>query len=93
MDTQTRALNMALHEHELTILSITPEIAAHIVWFFDGTAPEPGSFTKNLIATISHADTSNQGKLAKGFPGHVAAVELAQNQVGGMDWLRAKVGA
>ena len=93
MDEQGRDLNITLRKSGLSLFNITQEIATHIVWWFDGTAPEPGSFTKSLIATISYADPSNRGKLAEGFPGHVAAVELAKNHDGGIEYLRAKVGA
>lgn len=93
MQEHTPNLDLDLRLMGYDAAEITTEIAAHVVWHFDGTALEPGTFTKHLINTIATADSSNRAKLAKGFPGHVAAVYFAQSVDGGIEYLRAKVGA
>jgi hypothetical protein len=64
---------------------------AHAVLFHFGARDvmEPGSFTRALVEAIVRADPRNRGRLALGFPGHVAAVELYQGRTDGLDRLRA----
>lgn len=72
--------------------SVTPTIAAQVLWHFEGPAPpslKPGSFIASLIDTIAHADPTNQARLALGFPGYVMAVSWAQNFADGIGELRA----
>lgn len=64
--------------------TITPAIAAHVLHHFDGDGIRAGSFTVRLIELITHADPTNRAKLALGFPGYVAGVDLAQNDLDGM---------
>ena len=66
------------------------EIAAHILnWFEPAEGMVPGSFTTNLLRAISSADLDNRARLALGFPRHVQMFILAQETVGGLDYLRA----
>lgn len=65
--------------------------AAHVLhWFRPG---EPGGmfgggFTNALIEAISRADDMNRQRLARGFAGYVAAVDMIQRQQGGVEMLR-----
>lgn len=69
--------------------SITPTIAAHVLHHFGEPAGiAAGSFTRQLITTITKADPFNRARLALGFPGYVAAVDLAQNRTDGITELR-----
>jgi hypothetical protein len=71
---------------------VTPEIAAHVLWHFEGSykdgALEPGSFTQRLIAAIAAADPQNRGLLSLGFPGYALAVTVAQDVDEGMAMLQ-----
>ena len=59
-------------------VEITPEIASQVLHHFGrGGFPAPG-FTATLILAIAQADVVNRARLAEGFPGYVAAVNLAQ---------------
>lgn len=62
--------------------------ASHVLWAFGAGGMEPGSFTRSLIDAICKADPPNRTRLALGFPGHVAAVDLAQTSATGIDTLR-----
>lgn len=58
---------------------ITPEIAAHVLFHFgepDGSAAS--GFKTALLQAIATADIVNRELLARGFPGYVAAFNLAQ---------------
>jgi len=68
--------------------TITPVIAAHVLHHFDGGGIRAGSFTVRLVELITHADPINRALLGVGFPGYVAAVNLAQHSLGGMTELR-----
>jgi hypothetical protein len=70
------------------MITITPAIAAHILHHFDAGGIRAGSFTVRLVDLITHADPTNRARLALGFPGYVAAVDLAQNDLDGMTELR-----
>lgn len=68
---------------------ITPSIAAHVLHHFgDPAGIRAGSFIVRLVDLITHADPINQARLALGFPGYVAGVDLAQNHVTGIAELR-----
>lgn len=58
---------------------ITPEIAGHVLHHFgaDGGWPASG-FKTQLMVAIATADVVNRELLARGFPGYVAAFNLAQ---------------
>ena len=69
---------------------ISPQEARHVLFQFGATGGyEGGSFTSNLLNTIGVADTSNRARLSRGFPGYVAAVNLAQGDVKGIEKLQA----
>jgi len=68
--------------------TITPAMAAHVLHHFGGGGVRAGSFTVRLIELITHADPTNRARLALGFPGYVAAVDIAQNTLGGTEHLR-----
>jgi len=74
------------------MIEITPTMAAHVLHHFDGGGIRAGSFTVRLVELITHADPSNRARLALGFPGYVAAVNLAQHSLGGMTELRRIAG-
>jgi hypothetical protein len=63
--------------------------AQHVLWHFGSGGYEPGSFTKHLMLAITTADPANQTRLSLGFPGYVAAVQLAQNSETGIVTLTA----
>lgn len=64
--------------------SITPEIAAHVLHHFGNDGGYPASnFKTQLLNTIAVADALNRPRIAAGFPGYVAAFNLAQNQADG----------
>lgn len=67
---------------------IQPEEARNVLHYFGHPQGwEPGSFTRRLLTTIAHADHVNQARLALGFPELVAAMQIAQYEVGGIDRL------
>lgn len=67
---------------------IDPEVAAHVLWHYRQIGYPPGSFVSALIRTIAGADQGNRRLLARGFPAYVRAVELATEDVNGIDRLR-----
>jgi hypothetical protein len=73
---------------------ITPTIAAHVLWHFDGEVAglEPGSFVAHLLRAIAAADPTNREGLALGFPGYVHAVDLASKHPQGLYLLSQIVG-
>lgn len=67
----------------------TPVEAAHVLYVMNGQERmQPGSFTTTLIDAIAKADPINKGRLARGFPGYVAAVDIYQNEPRGVEVLR-----
>lgn len=59
--------------------TITPDIAGQVLWHFGSPqGRRPGSFAQALLLAITAADPTNQARLALGFPGYVAAVQMAQ---------------
>lgn len=82
---------MASDEFLLEALStqISDEEANHVLYVITrGRAGyEPGSFSTRLIDTVFAADPNNRRKLAAGFPGYVAAVQLYQLVTDGMQRL------
>lgn len=67
---------------------ITPEAAAHVLWFYDEGGMEPSSFKQVLIALIDKADPPNRHKLRQQWPEYVAAVEEIQTPGSGAEALR-----
>jgi len=68
---------------------ISPVQARHVLHQFGATGGyQAGSFTTHLLAAIAVADTSNNARLSRGFPGYVAAVGLAQGDVKGIEKLQ-----
>jgi hypothetical protein len=70
---------------------ISAEIAAHVLYPFNGTGYRAGSFISKLIDALMTADPENQARLAWGFPGYVAAVRLAKNNAHGIKYLQARM--
>lgn len=62
--------------------------AQHVLWHFGHGGYEPGSFTKHLMLAITTADPGNQTRLSLGFPGYVAAMQLAQTSETGIATLQ-----
>lgn len=72
----------------MTTTIITKDVAAHVLSHYNHGGHEGGSFTTALIALIAKADLLNRAKLEQAFPDYVAAVELAANTPGGIDFLK-----
>lgn len=66
---------------------ITAEDAHHVLWYYGRSARKPGSFTYSLITAINRADSSNEQRLARGFPGLVAAMIIVKRRSDGLDIL------
>lgn len=71
---------------------ITPHQARQVLYIFGKGGYPPGGFVQQLIETIQQADEQNRAKLALGFPGYVAAINLAQHTHGGIATLREIAG-
>lgn len=69
--------------------TITPEVAAHVLWHYNGTGYRPGTYTRNLIATLAAADHHNLRRLAHVVPDYAEAVRLATQEPDGLDQLQA----
>jgi hypothetical protein len=67
--------------------TITPHMAAHVLHHYGAGGYEPGSFIKGLIAVIARADLVNRERMALGFPGYVAGVNLADRTPNGIEIL------
>ena len=67
---------------------IDTQTAQHVLWHFGQGGYEPGSFTKHLLLAIGTADPANQTRLSLGFPGYVAAMQLAQTSDTGIATLQ-----
>lgn len=74
------------HVPEL-VVPIPPEVCANVVYTFDGRGYPPGSFFRKLVHAIVGADPHNRYRLALGFPEWVRAVNLAQNEPGGLNMM------
>jgi hypothetical protein len=74
-------------------LTCTPKEAAQTLFHYgrSGGYP-PGSFVASLLSAICGADPRNRALLALGFPGYVAAAELAERE-GGVERLREIAGS
>lgn len=64
--------------------TVTVDVAAHVLYHFEGTGYRPGGFISQLINTITHADPINRARLALGYPAYVQAVELASRHPNGL---------
>lgn len=70
---------------------ITREIAAHVLYVFNGTGYRAGSFISAIIDAANRADPGHLKLLALGFPGYAEAVRIAQMDPNGIEWLAAKM--
>ncbi|MFC4062795.1 hypothetical protein ACFOWE_31275 [Planomonospora corallina] len=74
-------------------VEITQAVAAHVLWHYGlPGGMEPGSFTKPFIAAIVAADRENTARLARVYPAHVLAVQLARDVEDGIHLLQALAG-
>ena len=71
---------------------ITPELASHVLWFFNQGGMRPGSFTQRLLETFAAATPVNAMQLREAFPAHGWAMHLAQNTENGIAQLRTIAG-
>lgn len=67
---------------------VTPEIAAHVLWFTAGMGDgprgiKPGDFTFRLLEACAAADPDNLERLQSGFPGYVAALRCSREWTSG----------
>ena len=72
--------------------SCTPLEAAHVLAHYGEGGIAAGGFTMALIAVIVRADPGNRARLALGFPGYVAAVQVADGDLAGIARLREIAG-
>ena len=70
----------------------TPLEAAHVLAHYGEGGIAAGGFTMALIAVIVRADPGNRARLALGFPGYVAAVQVADGDLSGIARLREIAG-
>lgn len=65
--------------------------AQHVLFVcgHEGQGRPPGSFTTALITAIRLADTRHRARLARAYPGLVAAVQLATDSAHGIELLGA----
>lgn len=81
------------HPSDITVVATAPAItaieASHVLAHFGAGGYPAGSFTRTLIRATTAADPANRARLALGFPGYVAAVDLAQNDPAGIAKLQA----
>jgi hypothetical protein len=70
--------------------AVSLPVARHVVLYFgdENLGQDGGHFVNSLIRTIGHADEANRELLAKVYPEYVLAVNAAQHEHWGMDWLR-----
>lgn len=75
---------------------ITRADARHVMWVFGVDASEdalvPSEFTEALIRLIKQADEPNRKRLAKVYPGLVAAVGMIRDPDDGLARLRILAG-
>lgn len=72
-------------------LSITAKDARDILGFYGLPGGwKPGGFRMSLIETIERADPANRRALALGFPGTVAAFEICQHNVAGIQLIASE---
>ena len=69
--------------------TISPEVAAHVLFHFRGEGFPPGSFTEALLLAFARADSRNFMKLDMAFPDYGGAMRLAKEELDGIDKLRA----
>lgn len=78
---------IAAGEHSPT--TITPEIAAHVLWRYDATGGmEPGSFKRALLDALDRADREHTLRLAAVYPGYASAVTIARYREDGIHTLQ-----
>lgn len=67
--------------------TITPETAGHVLYAFGYTSEEPDAFTSAMLSAIMSADPGNKRLVATQYPEYVAAIDLAQNTMDGIEQL------
>lgn len=79
---------------DVLAVAVGEQHAHAVLWHYDRTpgALEPGGFVQALVAAMDKADPENLRRLAYGFPGHAAAVQIAKGHPAGIDRLRALAG-
>lgn len=73
-------------------VTISEEVAAHVLFRLGAGGYEGGSFTQALLLAFGKADGSNFTKLALGFPDYARAILLAAAVPGGIETLQEIVG-
>ncbi|NEC14861.1 hypothetical protein G3I34_21845 [Streptomyces sp. SID8014] len=71
-----------------TPMSITPEIASHVLHHFGHGGYEAGTFTRHLLSAMDTADPANLARLGKAFPGYAAAIVGIKYDPDGVEALR-----
>jgi hypothetical protein len=69
---------------------ITPQEAAHALWFVGGGGYEPGAFTQHIQHAYSSADPSNKARLLLAFPSIAMAMHIALEMDGGVAKLQLR---
>ncbi|WP_344568984.1 hypothetical protein [Streptomyces axinellae] len=64
--------------------TITPTVAAHVLWMFDRGGYPPGTFIQRLLRAWDCADEGNAARLEMAYPEYGAAVNAAQHDPGGI---------
>ena len=67
---------------------ISREVAAHVLYHFGSGGYAPGSFVESLLVAFSRADVNNHMRLSMAFPEYGFAMEIAKNELGGIDDLK-----
>ena len=62
--------------------SLSPHVAAHVLWYFGAGGYEPGSFVEQLLDLITRADPVNTNLLRGIYPEYVHALQLGQSRGG-----------
>lgn len=62
--------------------TLTPHVAAHVLWYFGAGGYEPGSYIQQLLTLISRADPVNTRLLRNVYPEYVHAFHLGQSRGG-----------
>ncbi|WNM68736.1 hypothetical protein SEA_SOOS_6 [Gordonia phage Soos] len=86
-----------LHRNCLTITGapkpapevvVSKDVAAHVLFPFEGIGYRAGSFTQALIEALIRADHDNRRRMGLAFPEYAEAVRLAKEEWGGIDKLK-----
>lgn len=88
-------LELSEEQAEILAVAVARDEAHAVLWHYEGTrrgVMEPGDFRKALIEAMVRADPLNLRRLAFGFPGLAAAVQLVQGRETGIARLRQVAG-